>query len=62
MNPDPVGGYKLEHDPVKLQRCLDEAQRLRSQYAEMVRQRGSGRDVLEKMDSNLANRHRRAEW
>ena len=58
MNPDPVGGYKLEHDPAKRQQCLGEARRLRKQYAELLKQNGAGRDVLEKMDSNLANRDR----
>ena len=62
MNPDPSGGYKLEHDPGKRQQCLDEARCLRVQYVEMVRQSGFGLDVLEKMDSNLANRDLRAVW
>lgn len=62
MNPNPVGGYKLEHDPIKRQQCLDEAKRLRDRYAELVRKSGAGRDILEKMDSNLANRDLRAVW
>ena len=62
MNPDPVGGYKLEPDPRLREQCLDEARRLRNQYAELVSQSGAGRDVLEKMDSNLANRDRGVNW
>jgi len=62
MNPNPIGGYKLEHNYAKRQENLTEARRLRNVYAELVKIYGFGQDVLDKMDSNLANRDRSAEW
>lgn len=53
MNPNPVGGYKLGPDPRKREQYLDEARRLRNEYAEMVKQHGRGKIVLEKIDSNF---------
>jgi hypothetical protein len=62
MNPNPIVGYKLEHNYAKRQENLTEARRLRNVYAEMVKKFGIGQDVLDKMDSNLANRDRSAKW
>lgn len=62
MNPNPVGGYKLEHHSMIREGNLAEARRLRNEYAGMVKKNGICQDVLDKMDSNLANRDRNAEW
>ena len=62
MNPNPVGGYKLEHNLTIREANLAEARRLRNEYADMVKKNGIGQDVLDKMDSNLANRDRNTEW
>lgn len=62
MNPNPVGGYKLEPDPVRRQRYLDEARRLRDLYKALVEAHGTGRRILELMDSNLAHRDKGLPW
>ena len=62
MNPNPVGGYKLEHNSAIRETNLTEARRLRNEYAQMVKKNGVGQVILDKMDSNLANRDRNAEW
>jgi len=61
-NPNPIAGYKLECNTGKRQQFLDDARELRKQYAELVAVSGKGRPILEKMDSNLANRDRQAIW
>ena len=61
-NPDPTDGYKFEHNHSRRQAFLDEAIRLRDLYAEMVNNTGRGKDILEKMERNLANRDRKATW
>ena len=62
MNPNPIGGYKLEHNYTKRQAYLAEAMRLRDAYAEMVKKTGIGQGILDKMDSNLENRDLRVAW
>ena len=61
-NPNPNSGYKYEHNLTHRQQYLDEAVRLRDQYADMVQQTGRGRDILEKMNRNLENRDRGVVW
>ncbi len=61
-NPNPTTGYKLEFNIAKRQQYLDNARELRKQYADLVAESGSGRDILEKMDRNLINRDRQATW
>ena len=61
-NPNPSSGYKYEFDLEQRQRYLDEARSLRDRYASLVEQTGTGRPVLNKMDSNLANKDHRAVW
>lgn len=61
-NPNPTTGYKLECNTGRRQQFLDEARELRKQYAELVAVSGKGKPILEKMDSNLANRDRQAIW
>ena len=62
MNPNPIGGYKLEWDVTIRDEHLQEARRLRDCYAKMVKQTGKNQNILDKMDSNLANRDLRAAW
>lgn len=62
MNPSPIGGYKLEMNDAKRAEHLQTAQRIRERYADLVGQTGMGRDVLQKMDSNLKNRDRGTVW
>jgi len=62
MNPNPDSGYKFEHNLVKREGYLAEARRLREVYAEMVTKHGINQNVLDKMDSNLANRDRMVHW
>jgi len=61
-NPNPTTGYKLECNTGKRQQFLDDARALRQQYAKLVAVSGNGKPILEKMDSNLANRDRQAIW
>lgn len=61
-NPNPNSGYKYEHNLNHRQQYLDEAIRLRDQYADMVQKTGRGRDILEKMNRNLENRDRNTIW
>ena len=61
-NPCPSRGYKFEHNLSLRQQHLDEALRLRNQYAEIVNMTGRGKDILTKMDRNLENRDRKATW
>jgi hypothetical protein len=62
MNPNPAGGYKLEHNYAIREANLAEACRLRDEYADMVKKNGVGQNILDKMDSNLENRDRGAVW
>jgi hypothetical protein len=62
QNPNPNSGYKYEHNLERRQQFLDEAIRLRDQYAKMVYTTGKGKDVLEKMERNLINRDRKTAW
>lgn len=61
-NPSPSTGYKYEHNLTHRQQCLDEARRLRDQYAEMVNESGRSKGILDKMDSNLENRDKKTAW
>ena len=61
-NLNPSTGYKYEHNSNKRQQFLDRALELRDQYAKMVSEHNKGKDILEKMDRNLANRDRQAVW
>ena len=61
-NPNPNSGYKHEHNLTHRQQYLDEAIRLRDQYADLVQKTGRGKDILEKMNRNLENRDRKASW
>ena len=61
-NPNPNSGYKFEHNLNRRQQFLNEALRLRDLYAEMVNKTGRGKDIQEKMESNLINRDRKAVW
>ncbi len=61
-NPCPNSGYKFEHNQSLRQQYLDEALRLRDQYAEMAINTGKSKDILMKIDRNLENRDRKATW
>lgn len=61
-NVNPNTGYKFEWNPKIRQNYLDEAIKLRNQYAALVIETGKGKNILEKMDRNLENCDRNAIW
>ena len=61
-NPNPTTGYKFEFNTSKRQLLLDDVRELRNKYAELVAVSGKGKDILEKMDRNFANKDRQAIW
>jgi hypothetical protein len=58
-NPNPTGGYKLEFNPIKRDQYYQQAKKIRDEFEVLVLKYGIKRDILNKMDSNLANRNLR---